>query len=103
MTAGRRGRDVRREPLNNLDPHHGVVLMKLLRRLADERGMTIVVVLREINVAARFADRIVAVRDGRIAHHGPVAEVLTAPHLEALYDTPALVTDVAGHRIVLWR
>ena len=90
------------EPLNNLDPRHGVVLMRLLRRLADERGTTIVVVLHDINVAAQFADRIVAVRDGRIAHHGPTAEVLTAEHLEALYDTPAVVADIAGRRVVLW-
>ena len=90
------------EPLNNLDPRHGVVLMRLLRRLADERGTTIVVVLHDINVAAQFADRIVAVRDGRIAHHGPTAEVLTAENLEALYDTPAVVADIAGRRVVLW-
>jgi iron complex transport system ATP-binding protein len=90
------------EPLNNLDPRHGVVLMKLLRRLADERRMTVVVVLHDINVAAQFADDIVAIRDGRVVHHGPVAEVLTAPHLEALYDTPVAVEPIAGRHVVLW-
>ncbi|HKP08773.1 MAG TPA: ATP-binding cassette domain-containing protein [Microbacterium sp.] len=90
------------EPLNNLDPRHGVALMKLVRRLADERGMTVVVVLHDINVAAQYADDIVAMRDGRVVHHGRVPEVVTAERLSALYDTPARVAEVAGRPIVIW-
>jgi iron complex transport system ATP-binding protein len=90
------------EPLNNLDPRHGVALMKLVRRLADERGMTVIVVLHDINVAAHYADDIVAMRDGRVVHHGPVGEVVTAEHLTALYETPARVADIDGRPIVLW-
>ncbi|MFB7892874.1 ABC transporter ATP-binding protein [Microbacterium sp. NPDC056044] len=90
------------EPLNNLDPRHGVALMKLVRRLANERGMTVVVVLHDINVAAQYADDIVAMRDGRVVHHGNVAEVITEERLSALYDTPAHVATVAGRPIVIW-
>ena len=91
------------EPLNNLDPRHGVALMKLLRRLVDEQGMTIVVVLHDINVAAQFADDIVAMRSGRVVHHGPVEAVITDANLTALYDTPARVEEVVGRRVVLWQ
>lgn len=90
------------EPLNNLDPRHGVTLMRLVRRLAAERGMTVVVVLHDINVAARYADDIVAMKDGRVVHHGTVADVLTAGTLTDLYDTPARVTDIDGRPVVLW-
>ncbi|MFC8680069.1 ABC transporter ATP-binding protein [Microbacterium ureisolvens] len=90
------------EPLNNLDPRHGVSLMKLVRRLADERRMTVVVVLHDINVAAQYADDIVAMRDGRVVHHGPVSEVVTSERLAALYDTPARVAAIDGRPIVLW-
>lgn len=91
------------EPLNNLDPRHGVALMKLVRRLADDQRMTVVVVLHDINVAAQYADDIVAMRDGRVVHHGPVADVVTADRLTALYDTPAHVAAIDGRRIVLWQ
>ncbi|GMM97285.1 ABC transporter ATP-binding protein [Microbacterium sp. MTN4-26] len=91
------------EPLNNLDPRHAVSLMKLLRRLVAEREMTVVVVMHDINVAAQFADDVVAMRDGRVLHHGPVAEVVTAENLESLYETPAEVLEVGGRRVVLWR
>jgi len=90
------------EPLNNLDPRHAVSLMKLVRRLADERAMTIVVVLHDINVAAQFADKVIAMRDGRVVHHGRVDEVITAANLEALYETPVRIGDVDGRRVVLW-
>lgn len=90
------------EPLNNLDPRHAVALMSLLRRIAAERGMTIVVVLHDINVAAQYADDVVAMRDGRVVHHGPVAEVITAQNLTDLYETPATVHEIAGRRVVLW-
>jgi iron complex transport system ATP-binding protein len=90
------------EPLNNLDPRHAVSLMRLLRRLSEERGLTVVVVLHDINVAAQYADDIVAIRDGRIAHHGPVADVLTAENLWALYETPVSVERFAGRHVVLW-
>ena len=91
------------EPLNNLDPRHAVSLMKLLRRLVAEREMTVVVVMHDINVAGQFADDVVAMRDGRVLHHGPVTDVVTAENLESLYETPAEVVEVGDRRVVLWR
>ncbi|MEZ3160472.1 ATP-binding cassette domain-containing protein [Microbacterium sp. BWT-B31] len=91
------------EPLNNLDPRHGVALMKLLRHLVDEQGMTVVVVLHDINVAAAYADDVIAMRDGRVVHHGPVDTVITAELLEELYDTPVRIEQISGRRVVLWQ
>ncbi|WP_298941784.1 ABC transporter ATP-binding protein [uncultured Microbacterium sp.] len=90
------------EPLNNLDPRHAVSLMRLLRRECAERDMTIVVVLHDINVAAQFADDIIAMRSGRVVHHGPVGSVITATQLTALYDTPARVEKLGERLVVLW-
>ena len=90
------------EPLNNLDPRHAVGLLRLVRELAAERGLTVVVVLHDINVAAQFADDVIAMRDGKVVHHGPVTEVVTEENLSALYETPARVVEVEGRRVVLW-
>ena len=90
------------EPLNNLDPRHSISLMKLLQRLGAERAMTIVVVMHDINVAAQFANHVVAMREGAVIQHGPVAEVISEANLTALYDTPVRVANVAGRRVVLW-
>ena len=90
------------EPLNNLDPRHAVELMKLLVALVAERGLKIVVVLHDLNVAARFADTVVAMRDGRVVAHGPVDQVLSAEQLGELYETEVAVAEVAGRRVVLW-
>jgi iron complex transport system ATP-binding protein len=90
------------EPLNNLDPKHAVALMKLIADLADDRGLKIVVVMHDINIAAQFADTIIAMRDGRVLHHGPVEDVVTVPKLVELYETPVRVEQLNGRRVVLW-
>src|SRR5699024_11035191 len=58
------------EPLNNLDMRHSVQIMKTLRRLVDELGKTIVIVIHDINFASCYSDEIVALKDGKIVKHG---------------------------------
>ncbi|ABS05168.1 ABC transporter ATP-binding protein [Kineococcus radiotolerans] len=82
------------EPLNNLDVKHSVQMMKHLRRAADELGRTVVVVLHDINFAGRYADRICAVKDGRVVEFGTPAEILTGDVLTRVFDTP--VTCLEG-------
>src|SRR5690606_27644757 len=54
------------EPLNNLDMRHAAQAMAHIRRMADELEKTVIVVIHDINFAAYHADRIVAMKDGRI-------------------------------------
>lgn len=88
------------EPLNNLDMAHARGLMELLRDLADRSGRTIVVVLHEVNYAAAHADRIVALKDGRIAGVGHPAELLTPGTISALFGTPITVSTSGGRPMV---
>lgn len=90
------------EPLNDLDPRHAVELMRLLTRLVTERDLRIVVVLHDLNVAARYADEVVAMREGRVVAQGSVEQVITVEQLSDLFETPARVAEVEGRRIVLW-
>ena len=87
------------EPLNNLDMAHAVHMMKLLRRLVDERGKTVVVVLHDINFASCYADHIVAMKDGRVAHTGSPLQVVTDEVLSRLYEIPVTVHEIKGQRI----
>ena len=87
------------EPLNNLDLRHAVGMMRMLRRAADELERTVVVVLHDINVASCWADRIVAMKDGRVAYDGPPEDVVRPEVLSDVYDLDIEVHELAGRRI----
>lgn len=74
------------EPLNNLDMKHAVELMRALRRLCDEQGRTVILVIHDINFAANYSDHIVALKEGRLHFSGSVAETVTAEKLSDLYE-----------------
>ena len=57
-----------------------------MHRLSLEKGIAVVIVIHEINMAARFCDEIIALKDGRMIAHGPPAEFMTAQRLEEIYD-----------------
>ena len=82
------------EPTTYLDIHHQLELMKLVRKLHEDYKITVVMVLHDLNHAARFSQRIVAVKDGLIFADGPVAEVFTAENLRALYGVETTVMTI---------
>ena len=87
------------EPLNNLDMAHAVTMMKLLRRMVDERGKTVVLVLHDINFASCYADHILAMQDGRMAYMGPPETVVCDEVLSRLYGIPVTVHEIQGQRL----
>ncbi|GLK80330.1 ABC transporter ATP-binding protein [Methylopila turkensis] len=89
------------EPLNNLDMFHARDLMRRLRAAADERGRTVVAVLHDINHAAAYADRIVAMKDGRVVADGPPAELMTPETLERVFGHRIRVTTIDGRPVAL--
>lgn len=88
------------EPLNNLDIAASRGLMHTLQDLARTHGRTIVIVLHDINYAAAYADQIVAMKDGRITHHGAAREVVTDAMLSEVYGTSARVHRI-GEKVVV--
>ncbi|MBB3118787.1 iron ABC transporter ATP-binding protein [Pseudoduganella violacea] len=74
------------EPLNNLDMKHTVQIMRALRRLCDEQGRTVILVIHDINFAANYSDHIVALKGGAIRFSGPAHEVVTEERLRELYE-----------------
>ncbi len=75
------------EPLNNLDVARSVQMMEHLRHAADEFGRTILTVMHDINFAAKYSDRICAMKDGKIAAFGTVEEIMNSEVLTEIFDT----------------
>ena len=90
------------EPLNNLDMQHAVSMMARLRRAADELGKTVVLVVHDVNFAAAWADRVVAMTDGRIRHVGTPAQIMTEEILTDVFATPVTVVDGPGHPLAVY-
>jgi len=74
-----------------LDIKHQLSLFELIKKLNREKGLTVLVVTHDINLAARYTDRIILLRDGAIHSLGSPAEVITADSIGAVYEADVLV------------
>lgn len=81
------------EPTAALDLAHQARLMDLMERLKRERGVTVVMVSHDVNLAAMYADRLLLLKDGRIKALGPPGEVLTYERIEETYGCRVLVDE----------
>ena len=90
------------EPLNNLDMKHSVQIMKMLRRITDELGKTVVIVIHDINFASCYSDEIIALQDGEIAVTGTVNEIMQASTLSKLYDMDFNVQEINDKKICVY-
>jgi iron complex transport system ATP-binding protein len=79
------------EPTTYLDLSHQIDVLELVGRLHAERGRTVVVVLHDLNLAARYAQRLVAMKDGVLVSSGRPEEVLTEQLLADVFDLEARV------------
>ncbi|MGO3319688.1 MAG: iron ABC transporter ATP-binding protein, partial [Microbacterium gubbeenense] len=90
------------EPLNNLDLKHMTEIMRLIRRMADELGKRVVIVLHDINFASTYSDRIVAMRDGRIVADASRDAIMRPEVLREVYDTEVEVREIDGKPVALY-
>lgn len=90
------------EPLNNLDMNHANQMMHLLRRLVAKLGKTVLLVIHDINFAAGFADKIVALKGGRLFKIGTPTEVITPAVLGELYEMKVNVIDYNGRPFCMY-
>lgn len=73
------------EPISALDVAHQVEVLGLVQRLSRERGLGVVVVLHDVNMAARFCDEVVALHSGRLIARGAPRDVMTPAALQKIY------------------
>jgi iron complex transport system ATP-binding protein len=78
------------EPIAGLDPKHAIDAMRRLRDLS-RRGRLVIVALHDLSLAARYADRVLALKDGRVIAEGATAEVMSAELLKQVFDVEARI------------
>lgn len=90
------------EPTNNLDIYHATNMMRIVRRLCDELGKTVILVLHEINYAAFYSDYVCAFQSGRVAKFGTVEEVITKEVLSSVYKVDFEILEIEGKPLSIY-
>jgi iron complex transport system ATP-binding protein len=85
------------EPTSSLDLQRQLELLTLVRRVARQRAMTVVIAVHDLNLAARFADRLLVLRQGTLVAAGEPAEVLSSALLRSVYGIEARITLDCDH------
>ena len=82
------------EPIAHLDLMHQIEILKLLKKLQQERGLTVVSVLHDLNYAAQCSDRVILFNNGTIFAQGSPQQVLTKDNIKAVYG---ISVDMSTH------
>lgn len=85
------------EPTTYLDVHHQLELMELVVKLHKEMGLTIIMVLHDLNHAARYSQRLIALKKGEIMADGDTESVFVEQIIEQLYDVQAVIMHVKAN------
>ncbi|MEW6026014.1 MAG: ABC transporter ATP-binding protein [Planctomycetota bacterium] len=91
------------EPTSHLDIGHQVEIMHLLKRFNKDKGLTIVIILHDLNTAGEYCNRLLLLDEGRIYKAGSPSEVLTYQNIEAVYKTVVVVKEnpISGRPYVM--
>ena len=83
------------EPTTFLDIHYQLQLLELLKRLNQQQGLSVVTVLHDINLAARYSDRIACLKQGRLWAIGSVADILVPQTIRDIFDVEADILETS--------
>ncbi|TQR96966.1 ABC transporter ATP-binding protein [Paenibacillus ottowii] len=90
------------EPTTYLDMYYQLEILELIRQLNQEHGLTIVMVLHDMNQAIRYSDVMIAMKEGRIIANGPPTEVVTPELIQEVYGVKVAIRqdDEAGMYLI---
>ena len=88
------------EPTSHLDFRNQHLVLDTVRRIANDKGLTVLMTLHDPNLAARFANHVIMLRDGAIQAEGPPEEVISEENLSRLYQIPVGLIAVDGQRLL---
>ncbi len=91
------------EPTANLDVKHQLGVTQILRDIAHEDGVLIIMICHDLNIAAKYADSIIMMKDGTIFATGTPDEVLIEENIRAVYDVECRIIEDQGRPHVILR
>ena len=89
------------EPTTFLDPKHEFEVMEICRKLASDKGKTVIVTLHNLEMAVKYSDAMVFMKKGKVVASGRPDEVLNSDLLEKVYDIPMAIVPYDGKKIIL--
>ena len=88
------------EPTSNLDLHNQHEVLKVVSQIARDDGIGIIVIIHDLNLALRYCDRFLLIRDGFVYAYGD-ASVITPKAIADVYQVEARILDVLGRKMVV--
>ena len=88
------------EPTSNLDLKNQLEVLRIIKKIVREKELTAVVTIHDLNLALRFADRFLIMKEGRVYADGG-AETVNADSIREVYGVAASVAEFGGHRVVI--
>jgi iron complex transport system ATP-binding protein len=87
------------EPTKNLDIRHSLDILKLVRKMNSQRGLTVLAVFHDLDLAARFCKRVVILKGGRVHSKGEIVKVLTPDMIKEVFDVSAEIRKEGRIRV----
>jgi iron complex transport system ATP-binding protein len=79
------------EPTAHLDISYKVEILNLLKQLNENKNLTVIIVLHDLNLASQYCNRIILLKDGRLVCDGDISEVLTKINIDKVYNTEVVL------------
>ena len=81
------------EPTSYLDIHHKIRFLEVIRKLAEEKQMAVLISMHELDFAEKISDYTAAVKDGKVVHYGRPCDIFTDENIRILFDIPKELYD----------
>lgn len=88
------------EPVNHLDIKHQLELMKLLKKMEDK---TIIFSIHNIDLALKFCDDIILMKDGEIKAYGAAGKILTSENIKAIFEVESSIKNIENENVIVYR
>lgn len=88
------------EPTSSLDPRNQYEVLRIIREISKQRGIAVAIVIHDLNLALRYCDKFLFVKDGDIFSYGGM-ETMTPECLEEVYKMPVAIQDYSGIKVVI--